>query len=160
MLKYNNFWLTICLSWLLFNSCRKNTSGEKLQLCAGDYRVSGFSLIDYEPSWSPDGKFIAYYHLDKEISKNGIYIISPDGRENRLWHQGAGAETPTWSPDGQWIAFSEGAQIWKKKLNGDSLTQITQAGHNFFPEWRPDKIWVAFEESVCNEVHADYGLLQ
>lgn len=145
MLKGNHFLLIICLFGVLFGSCKKNTNSEKQQPCVGGCGVADFSLIDYQSAWSPDGKYIAYYHIDKEISKNGIYLITPDGSENRLWHRGVGAETPTWSPDGQWIAFSEGAQIWKKKLNGDSLIQITNAGRNFFPAWSPDGKWIAYD---------------
>ncbi len=152
MLKGNHFLLIICVFGVLLSSCKKNTNSE--QPCPGGCGVIDFSLIDYQPAWASDGKYIAYYHIDKEISKNGIYLITPDGRENRLWHRGVGAETPTWSPDGQWIAFSEGAQIWKKKLNGDSLTQITNAGRNFFPAWSPDGKWIAYGQSICNVLKA------
>ena len=148
MLKGNHFLLIICLFGFLFGSCKKNTNSEKQQPCPGGCGIADFSLIDYQPAWSPGGKYIAYYHIDKEISKNGIYLITPDGKENRLWHRGVGAETPTWSPDGQWVAFSEGAQIWKKKLNGDSLIQITNAGRNFFPAWSPDGKWITFVQGA------------
>lgn len=154
MLKGIHFLLFICLLGLLLGSCRKNTSSEKQQPCPGWCGVPDFSILDYQPAWSPSGKHIAYYHIDKEISKNGIYLIKPDGSENRLWHRGVGAETPTWSPDGQWIAFSEGAQIWKKKLNGDSLIQITNSGRNFFPAWSPDGKWIAYGQSICNVSNA------
>lgn len=146
----NHFLLIICLFGVLLNSCKKNTDSEKQQPCPGGCGVADFSVIDYQPVWSPDGKYIAYYHGDKEISKNGIYLITPDGKENRLWHRGVGAETPAWSPDGQWMAFSEGAQIWKKKLNGDSVIQITDTGRNFFPSWSQDGKWIAYTQSICN----------
>ncbi|WP_026905145.1 DPP IV N-terminal domain-containing protein [Pedobacter glucosidilyticus] len=135
----------------LTTSCKKNAKDNKGQEpCVGGCGTIDFNIVDYQPAWSPDGKYIAYYHIDKEVAKNGIWLITPDGKENRLWHSGVGAETPTWSPDGQWIAFSQGAQIWKKKLNGDSLTRITNEGRNFFPAWSPDGKWIAYGQSICN----------
>lgn len=134
---------------LILVSCKKNPKVKENNACPGSCGTLDFGLIDYHAAWSPNGKYIAYYHIDKEIAKNGIYLIAPDGRENHLWHSGVGAETPTWSPDGQWIAFSQGAQIWKKKLNGDSLTRITSEGRNFFPSWSPDGKWIAYDNTDC-----------
>lgn len=44
---------------------------------------------------------------------------------------------PDWSTD-DWIAFESDAQIFICKSNGDSLTQITFEGDNFYPSWSPD----------------------
>jgi len=104
--------------------------------------------IDYDPAWSHDGKFITYYHEDKELAKAGLYIISPDGTGNKLWHQGVSVNSPSWSPDGGWITFSHGVQIWKKKIDGDSLQQLTTVGRNFYPSWSPDGKWIAYDSDV------------
>jgi Tol biopolymer transport system component len=108
------------------------------------------SLIDNYPSWSPDGKLIAYCHSDAIIEKNGIYLIQPDGTGNRLWQQGT-FETPNWSPDGQWIIFSKSGQLWGKKLNGDSLTSFTSNGKHFYPSWSPDGKKIAYMQTICDE---------
>ncbi len=117
-----------------------------------------FRLIDSEPAWSPDGKWIAFYHGDTVPGKWGIYMISPDGKNIRKWHDGI-PKTPAWSPDGQWIAFSEGAQIWKKKIDGDSLTQLTFKGRNFFPSWSPDGQRIAFDGWIPDEMKV-YGIFK
>jgi TolB protein len=106
-----------------------------------------FSTIDIEPAWSPDGQCIAFVH--GSMPNDGIYLISPDGEDINLWHQG-NAETPTWSPCGQWIAFSQNAQIWKKKIDGDSLTQLTFEGRNFFPTWNSKGGWIAYDAFLEN----------
>ena len=63
----------------------------------GKYNVS--------PSWSPDGKFIAY--ASKREGVSSIYRIDPKSKEeNRVTPKGMNAESPTWSPDGSMIAFS------------------------------------------------------
>jgi len=115
-----------------------------------------FKHIDYEPAWSSDGEWIAFYHSDSVNS--GIYLISPDGENLREWHSGI-PETPSWSPDSKWIAFSEGNQIWKKKIDGDSLTQLTFEGRNFFPSWSPDGNWIAFDGWIP-DVMKVYGIFK
>jgi len=95
-----------------------------------------FRLIDGEPAWSPDGEWIAYVHKDSILEKNGIYLIRQDGTDSYLWE--TYATSPTWSPDSKWIAFSKGGQIGKKKIGGDSLTQLSFEGRNFSPSWSPD----------------------
>ncbi len=99
-----------------------------------------FATIDFEPAWSPDGQWIAYTHF------RSIYLIRPDGTDNTLWHEGG--EMPEWSPDGLWIAFGQNAQIWKKKLDGENLTQLTFEGRNFYPDWSPDGNLIAYVQSV------------
>jgi TolB protein len=106
-----------------------------------------FSLIDYEPAWSPNGEWIAFVHADSAPGKSGIYLVSPDGQKIQQWHEQF-AEGPARSPDGQWIAFSQNAQIWKKKIDGDSLEQLTFEVRNFFPAWSPDGLWIAFDAFI------------
>ncbi len=130
-------------------SCRKNPAngGGHPPTCCDRF---DFRLTDYEPAWSPDGKTIAYVHGDSAKGKSGIYLIDPSGNNKRLFYASPGAYSPTWSPDGQWIAFSDGGQIFKMKINGDSLTQLTSEGRNFFPDWSPDGLKIAYSESICN----------
>jgi|LSQX01.1.fsa_nt_gb Tol biopolymer transport system component len=107
-----------------------------------------FNITDSEPAWSPDGQWIAFVH--GSMPNDGIYLISPDGEQLQLWHQGI-ADSPAWSPCGQWIAFSQGAQIWKKKIDGDSLTQLTFEGKNFFPAWSSNGDWIAYDAIIIGE---------
>jgi TolB protein len=108
---------------------------------------SGFSTKDYMPAWSPDGHTIAYSHAD---STAGIYLIDTNGTNKRLLVYGY-AECPDFSPDGNWITFHSG-QIYKIKINGDSLMPLTNAGSNYFPSWSPDGEWIAYESNY-NDPH-------
>lgn len=136
------------LAGAVFFSCKKDTVNDSgnppCNLCPFDFR-----LTDFEPAWSPNGRTIAYVHGDTTISTTGIWLIDTNGTNRRLLVRSAGAYSPAWSPDGLWIAYSDGAQIFKITVNGDSLARLTTEGRNFFPAWSPDGQWVVYSRSVC-----------
>jgi len=105
---------------------------------------------DSEATWSPDGKTIAYTHggLDYPDDPAGIFLINVDGTNDRLFYEGASAGCSDFSPDNNWLVFSDYAQIYKIKLNGDSLTQLTFGGRNFFPDWSPEGKRIAFDRTT------------
>ena len=65
----------------------------------------GFTVIDYHPTWSPDGRTIAYNHGYTSLNLSGIYLIDTNGSNKKQLISGF-TNTPDWSPDGNWIAFS------------------------------------------------------
>jgi len=123
--------------------CSGDSIGPGLEPCNG----VGFRLTDFSPAWSPDGQWIAYSHGSSEPGVSGIYLIDPDGKNKHQFHTGS-AGSPSWSPDGEWIAFHQGAQIYKKHTETDSLVQLTNQGRNFHPAWSPDGKWVAYSKSI------------
>jgi Tol biopolymer transport system component/DNA-binding winged helix-turn-helix (wHTH) protein len=79
-------------------------------------RLTKQASIDFNPVWSPDGRYIAFCRLLK--GESGIYIIpSLGGVERRvrktLWEEQEYYETLesagrlSWSPDGKLLAFSD-----------------------------------------------------
>ena len=58
---------------------------------------------DKFPSWSPDGKQLAYLATD-DTGKTHLRVISSDGSEKKDLGE-AWFATPAWSPDGQFILF-------------------------------------------------------
>jgi TolB protein len=83
-------------------------------------------------------------------SQTGIWLTDTSGTNKHIIFASAGTYSPSWLPDGQWIAFSDGGEIYKIKLNGDSLTQLTTNGSNFFPAWSTNGLWIAYNKSLCD----------
>ena len=92
--------------------------------------------IDHSPSWSPDGKRIAFV---SDRDRNGscfysecsgfngeIYVMNADGSaEKRLTRHPGEDKDPTWSPDGKSIAF---ARIRTRDDDSEILVVSTQGG--------------------------------
>jgi TolB protein len=81
--------------------------------------------VDGDPSFSPDGKSIAF-SSNRANDYANIYVMSSSGADQtRLtFTDHAGDFSPVWSPDGKWIAFASNrwfgtsAQIWLITANG------------------------------------------
>ncbi len=76
---------------------------------SGQTRLTGKSGEDAGPSWSPDGKKIAF--MSYRDGKCGIYVMNLDGSEQKKVTSSAADDSPSmltglsWSPVGKRIAF-------------------------------------------------------
>ena len=113
--------------------------------------------IDLCPSWSPDGKHIAFYsNRDRDLNYTGdkifsskgpgafqIYIMQADGQQvQRLTNTTANDITPAWSPDGSRIAFASdrdgNLEIYVMNADGSQPTRLTDLpGLDLAPVWNP-----------------------
>ena len=96
--------------------------------------------FDTEPSWSPDGRRIAF-------SRNNaaVCVMDSDGRNVMIL---TGGRDPAWSPDGAKIAFTRfkalKKQVWTIDAYGGNEKQLTDWGENFSPAWSPYGSRIAF----------------
>ncbi|MEZ4668694.1 MAG: SUMF1/EgtB/PvdO family nonheme iron enzyme [Anaerolineae bacterium] len=104
---------------------------------------------DTDPSWSPDGKQIAFAS-DRTDGTSQIYVMDADGSNIRQITSGESVATsPVWSPDGQRMAFAADVdsiqQILVMNADGTDILQLTNHSETgFLPRWSPDGDQIAF----------------
>ena len=67
-------------------------------------RVTTHPAADLAPTWSPDGKKIAFVS-DRNNNQNQIWVIDADGKNLTRLTDGLHDDKPDWSPDGTTIAY-------------------------------------------------------
>jgi Tol biopolymer transport system component len=141
-------------STIAFGLERTNTAGIALIAAfGGKQRVLTPKGFQGQPSFSPDGKWIAY-ERDATETDNGVWLMRSDGTGlHRLtrnpFHAGGecGCDTdPNFSPDGKWISFvrikrdHELQSLFVVHPNGKGLHQITPYAWEVAikHDWSPD----------------------
>jgi tricorn protease len=115
------------------------------------------------PTWSPDGKWLAYW--SDRSGEYELYIRPADGNgeEEKLTSIGPGYRyTPYWSPDSKKLAFVDQAKvIHHYDIDRRRLTEIDQdiwMNHgglaNFQVSWSPDSRWMAYSRGLDNRASA------
>jgi Tol biopolymer transport system component len=107
---------------------------------------------EFDGSWSPDGKWIAYRDSTRGINESDeIVIASADGTKRRnLTKNAANDWGPDWSPDGSTIAFNSdrdheaGLRGYVVEPDGSKLRRIDVDAWIEYPSWSPDGKELAF----------------
>jgi WD40-like Beta Propeller Repeat len=105
-------------------------------------RVTTSPSIDFQPTWSPDGRRLAFarnvpgYHRD-------IFVVGVDGKGFRRLTTNRGDDfEPDWAPNGSRIAWSFGASRASARpgiytMNPDGSSKRFR-GAGIAPDWSPD----------------------
>lgn len=115
---------------------------------------------DKAPSWSPDGKQIAF--ISDKSGEEEIWLVNQDGNSAPVQLTTGGQAmryAPNWSPDGKSIAFSDkDGKIYIVNVADKSVKQIVDAprGQVFDYEWSPKGNYIAFSMGGTNGFSSVY----
>lgn len=131
-----------------------NADGSDAKLLAADLAGSGESR--FRPTWSPDGRYVAFAQLGQPIIFDGTDVIlawsnicvvdTITGQITRLSSfEGRETNYPIWSPDGKFVAFvSAGrsgealySEVWIARADGSQLYRISETA-----KWNNALIWL------------------
>jgi TolB protein len=115
-------------------------------------RLTSHSAIDSSPSWSPDGKRIAF--VSDRSGSPQVHVMNIWGGNIRRVTQGHGyATSPAWSPHGNEIVYNammEGGRFDLFIINEQSrrVRRLTSGGgSNEDPSWSPDGRQIVFSSA-------------
>jgi len=127
------------------------------------------------PTWSADGKWIAYVSKEFEpakqetmegnilFTKYHLYKVpSEGGKETRLTNGTIGGQAiedtwPSWSPDGKWIAIGRQIgmkrDVWVLDVASGKASPVTTTGNCIKPTWSYDSKSIYY--SLVNDRNED-----
>jgi len=106
------------------------------------------------PSWSPDGKTIAYT-TDAGGEQQLALRPAEGGPEKVITHFANGYfYTPRWSPAGDQLAFSDNEhRLWTVAADGGEPREVARDPYNEMHDysWSPDGKWLAYSITAANQ---------
>jgi Tol biopolymer transport system component len=109
---------------------------------------------DVAPSWSPDGRRIAFARaLEPGLSADIWTVDGALGDLRAITDTPARSEgDPTWAPDGRRLAFTAEGGIWILDIATEAAVRISQAGVlDEDPAWSPRGDRIAFSRGASGE---------
>jgi TolB protein len=141
-------------------------TGERQELWFMDFdgsnpkQLTNNGSINALPSWSPDGRNIAYTSWRDQ--NPDLYILDRTTGKSRKISGQRGLNTgASWSPDGRRLAFSASLgranmDIYKINADGSGLQRLTNAKsweRNLSPSWSPDGRQITFVSNRYSHPH-------
>jgi Tol biopolymer transport system component len=138
-----------------------NSDGQGIRVIAGEsIRGSVTPHLFTRPSWSPDGRQIAFAGVasgDPAGFRADVYTMGADGSRQRRLTKTRDAFGPVWSPDGRTIVFTRlrgplSGSLWAMRPDGserERLTQDSRGRTDLAGSFSPDGSELVFTQSTC-----------
>ncbi len=122
------------------------------------------NAMERDPSWSPDGKYIAYFsdesgeymlHLRDQTGMGAVKKIS-------LGDKPAFFSSPVWSPDSKKIAYNDNhMNLWYVDVVTGKNARVDANPYGILddvlePSWSPDSKWITYVKQLDNRLRAVY----
>lgn len=128
----------------------------------GSRRITSTKDNDAHPTWSPDGRSIAF----ARSAPSRLYLIDAAGSGARRVTKALADEAdPAWSPDGNWIAYTRRTpgtpirELWLVHPDGTDAHRVTNFGRAIFgPTWSPDSKRIAFAADLEGATYDIYSV--
>lgn len=141
------------------------TGGKVTRLPVGEASYYGFGLGQNDPTWSPDGRTIAYTYNDKlgAFGSPRIALYNVKTKTARFLTPNGYAQ-PSWSPDGLYLAAVRVTARGRDVVildarTGKELLAITDNFGSFAPVWSPAGDQIAFLRSQGETIDLELATL-
>jgi TolB protein len=133
-----------------------------LTIATGSYRrLTRHAGIDTEPTWSPDGRLIAF--VSDRTGAPHIFVMDTEGANVRRLTSGGYHTQPRWSPKGDSIVYTARAgthDLWAIRPDGSSPRRLTSGpGDNQGATWAPNGRHLAFQSNRAGGAWQIFAML-
>jgi len=122
-------------------------------------------VAERDPSWSPDGKWIAYF--SDESGEYALHLAEQSGigqvKKIPLGNPPSYFYSPVWSPDSKKIAFHDKRlNVWCLEIEKGAPVRVDTNTYDapfrlLNPVWSPDSRWIAYTKQLRNHLRAVFA---
>jgi Tol biopolymer transport system component len=105
-------------------------------------RLTTTPLSEAAPSWSPNGRWIAFFSEGRRLPYRIWRLTVATKRVTQLTSGSPAAAYPSWSPDSRRIAYTLGARVAVMDADGSHKHVLRLFGAR--PHWSPDGRWLVY----------------